>query len=360
MPGSPELPPRPLPPRAAGELAGAWLRWFGVGRLMPSALSVVVVLAGAAWLLRAPAPATEARPAADGIGRLGAGADRPDARTRPRRRHCHVARRPRRRGGGVARCRTDLPGAHVWPTPSPPPEVPQPTATSTGSTWRLPLVDGQRVYVPRSGEVDPATRALGGAAPTGPSCAGDPAPRHARPQSATAARARNAARASGRPRRRRSSTTVTRNGPFASVDDLDRVPGIGAAKLDRSAIAGHGVSSERSAPSSDDQRPAQRGRRDREGDDRTEHHGDRQHHHLTPVVAPRGDRRRVARREASRPSSSHSGMLASTAFGYAESSANGAPTTSRPGAADTPADQSDQTARASLAEAQRAPPDAAQ
>ena len=45
---------------------------------------------------------------------------------------------------------------------------------------------------------------------------------------------------------------------------------------------------------------------------------------------------RVARREASNPISNHSGALATTASGYLLSSANGAPTTRRPGAATTP------------------------
>ena len=55
-----ELPPRPQPPRHVGDTVHAWLAWFGVARLIVSALCVVVVAAGVAWLVRAPAPATEA------------------------------------------------------------------------------------------------------------------------------------------------------------------------------------------------------------------------------------------------------------------------------------------------------------
>src|SRR6187402_3007578 len=60
MPDAPELPPRPLPPRGAVTLVGEWLRWIGTARLVASAVSVVIVVGGAVWLLRAPAPPTEA------------------------------------------------------------------------------------------------------------------------------------------------------------------------------------------------------------------------------------------------------------------------------------------------------------
>ena len=52
----PELPPRPLPPRGVVAIVGDWLRWIGTARLIASALSVLIVVGGAWWLLRAPAP----------------------------------------------------------------------------------------------------------------------------------------------------------------------------------------------------------------------------------------------------------------------------------------------------------------
>ena len=60
MSDAPELPPRPLPPRGAVTVVGEWLRWIGIARLVTSAVSVLIVVGGAVWLLRAPAPATEA------------------------------------------------------------------------------------------------------------------------------------------------------------------------------------------------------------------------------------------------------------------------------------------------------------
>jgi competence protein ComEA len=49
------LPGRPLPARPIGEVVRAWLQWFGLIRLIVIALAVCGVGAGAYWLLRAPA-----------------------------------------------------------------------------------------------------------------------------------------------------------------------------------------------------------------------------------------------------------------------------------------------------------------
>lgn len=48
------LPERPAPPRSLTELAVAWLRWFGVGRLVATVLAVAAVGVGGVWLLRPP------------------------------------------------------------------------------------------------------------------------------------------------------------------------------------------------------------------------------------------------------------------------------------------------------------------
>ena len=53
------LPDRPQPSRPVGEIVHAWLVWFGLGRLIVTALAIVGVGAGGYWLLRAPAPAIE-------------------------------------------------------------------------------------------------------------------------------------------------------------------------------------------------------------------------------------------------------------------------------------------------------------
>lgn len=56
----PEVPPRPLPPRRLGDSIRAWLAWFGLGRLIATACCTLIVVAGAYWLVRAPAPPPEA------------------------------------------------------------------------------------------------------------------------------------------------------------------------------------------------------------------------------------------------------------------------------------------------------------
>jgi competence protein ComEA len=48
------LPGRPLPPRPLAQVVRAWLQWFGLIRLVVIAIAVGAVGAGAYWLLRAP------------------------------------------------------------------------------------------------------------------------------------------------------------------------------------------------------------------------------------------------------------------------------------------------------------------
>jgi competence protein ComEA len=53
------LPGRPLPARPIAEIVRAWLQWFGLIRLVVIAVAVCAVGAGAYWLLRAPATPIE-------------------------------------------------------------------------------------------------------------------------------------------------------------------------------------------------------------------------------------------------------------------------------------------------------------
>lgn len=227
-------PPRPLPDRRPAEVVAAWWAWAGPVRLITSAVCVAVVVAGGWWLVRAPAPATEAR-----LPSTAASADvstpvpvtLPPPVTRPaeavdvaERVVVHVA-------GGVR-----VPGVYAFEAA---PRVNDAIERAGGATadadldalnLAQALADGQRVYVPTIGEVEPATVLA--------------------PQPVVPA-AEGATEAAAGPIDVNRATAVEleqlpgvgpataaaiiddrdRNGPFATVDDLDRVPGIGPAKL---------------------------------------------------------------------------------------------------------------------------------
>ena len=237
MPSTPEVPPRPGPPRAMVRELGDRLRWFGARpadgqRPCRSRWW----LGGVAWLVRAPVPATEAAlpiaapatsdatptlppPSAPGTGPAATSA----VPAAPARIVVHVA------GAVVA------PGVYeVAPTARAADAVAAaggPTADGELDALNLaaPLADGERIYVPRVGEVDPTAVPAGGA-PAPPGATAAPAG----PVDLNTATAEQLDTLPGVG----PSTAAAivddraRNGPFASVDDLDRVTGIGPAKLD--------------------------------------------------------------------------------------------------------------------------------
>ena len=236
--------PRPLPPRHVSERVRAWMAWFGIARMLALGATVLLVGAGGYWLLHAPPPPVEASlpfaattttAAADlGVGDASA-ADAVAAASLPTAAPApvvvHVA-------GAVA-----APGVYQLPPGSRAVNAidaaggPAPSAALDGLNLAAAVVDGQRVYVPVQGEVDPATVDNGLTAANSASVDGaSPADISARPPVDL---------------HRASSTELEawpgvgpataaaiiddrqRNGPFATVDDLDRVSGIGPATLAR-------------------------------------------------------------------------------------------------------------------------------
>lgn len=237
---TPELPPRPQPPRSAVHALTTWLRWFGVGRLMAGAASVLIVLGGAAWLLRMPSPSSEAAlPVATGSAQ-------PEATLPPPTTTPVTGTTP----GTTPAAPTSIlvhvagavvgPGVHVLPVSARVADAvaaaggANPDADLDGLNLAAPLADGQRVYVPRVGEVDPASLPAG--PPAVAAAGGEPADAAA-PVGPVDINTATTDELDALPGIGPATAAAivddrTRNGPFASVDDLDRVSGIGPAKLD--------------------------------------------------------------------------------------------------------------------------------
>ncbi len=219
-----EFPDRPAPPRSLLVRARSWIEWVGAGRLAASAVVVIAVVAGAYWLVRPPPATTEsklpyANPAttaptstaatsttislvatdmlvhvagavqAPGVHRLATGARVIDAV---------------RAAGGLAA-----------------------DANSDAVNLAAPLTDGERVYVPRLGEVAPVV-----VPPSPGSGTGTSAP--AGPVNLNTATADDLEALPGVGPATAATILAHReqHGPFASVDDLADVRGIGPAKLD--------------------------------------------------------------------------------------------------------------------------------
>ena len=231
----PVLPARPAPPRTFGEVLTAWLAWFGLARLVLTALSVGVVVAGSVWLLRAPTPDTvTALPLAETAGVTSATLPPPTAApstapvaTLPQPIVVHVAGAVNQPGvftlppGSRANAAVEAAGG------------PAPDAELDGLNLATPLTDGQRVYVPAVGEVDPLTVGAAGVElpPAEGSTAEGSAPGPIDINRATADELEQLPGVGPA-----TATAIIddreRNGPYATVDDLDRVPGIGPAKLE--------------------------------------------------------------------------------------------------------------------------------
>ena len=231
---------RPSPRGSRAEQIRAWSNWFGLRRLIGSAIAMVIVCAGAYWLVRTPPPPTEALlpraatttsapsiPTATDLVSIPPVVSPPVA-TSPPIAVVHVA-------GAVVSSgvyRVDA-GARVdeairlagGPTPDADIDVMNLAAI---------VVDGSRIYVPRVGEPIPPEVVPTGSSPAGSSGAGPTS--SAGPQVVDVNNATIDALDElpgvGPATAAAIVAERERNGPFVGVDDLDRVPGIGPAKLD--------------------------------------------------------------------------------------------------------------------------------
>jgi competence protein ComEA len=239
-----ELPPgvllRPRPPRSPSERLLAWVAWFGLTRLVLTGVAVGAVAAGGFWLVRTPTPTAEANlpvvsastptatlptPAVTGAAVGAAASGQSSVTSAPSALFVHVA-------GEVA-----VPGVYRL---DPGGRVHEAIDRAGGATAEADLdalnlaqslADGQRLYVPRTGEIDPGAIPVLTPIVTGVATATTAPPGPIDVNRATVAELEDLPGVGPAT----ASAIVDdreRNGPFATVDDLDRVPGIGPSKLD--------------------------------------------------------------------------------------------------------------------------------
>jgi competence protein ComEA len=219
-------------PAALARLAAQaepWVAWFGVRRLAATVATVVVVVAAGWWLLRAPAPPTEA-----GLPRAVTASSAPTVSGPPAEPApaptttstsrsvlvVHVA-------GAVA-----APGVYELPGAARAADAVTAAGGATADAeldalnLAAPLQDGERVYVPIVGEPLPPP------APVSPGSANAPALPPG-PVNVNRAAAEELQGLPGVGPATAQAIVADReaNGPFASVDELERVRGIGPAKL---------------------------------------------------------------------------------------------------------------------------------
>ena len=225
----PQLPVRPSSrPSAVGELAQRaveWFRWVGAGRAIGGSVVVLAVVAGGYWLVRPPELPTEATLPFTSVT---------TSSVPPSPSTSTVAGTTT--GGGVLAIVVHVagsvrsPGVYEVGVDARVVDAVEAagglTADAAGDAINLAarLVDGQRVYVPRVGETPPPEPTSGGApaesVPVGPIDL----------NSATAAQLETLP---GIGPTTAAAIIAYRDlhGPFASVDDLTEVSGIGDSKL---------------------------------------------------------------------------------------------------------------------------------
>lgn len=225
---------RPVVDRSVPDKLRDWIEWFGLARIITSAIAVGIVCVGGWWLIRTPAaPPESALPVAVAGGAQGSVTLPPpstsDSLTTdivdagPSAVVVHVA-------GAVL-----VPGVFELPASSRVADAidraggPSADADVGALNLAAPLVDGTRVYVPEVGEDVPIAVAAPGLDPTASGV--DTMPAGPIDVNRASARELETLPGVGPATAAAIVTERDRNGPFVSFADLERVPGIGPAKL---------------------------------------------------------------------------------------------------------------------------------
>ena len=256
------VPDRPLPARPVSETIRAWLQWFGLARLMVTGLAILSVGAGAFWLLRAPVtPIENTLPVAQRTTTTqtksppsGASSGPTGSRSSPTTfdpaspvtPFASTATITAPTAGSVV---VDVAGAVSHPGVyelAAGSRVHQALAAAGGLAadadvdvlnLAAPLHDGDRLYVPHRGQPVPVVVVpTGGAQPT-PAAGATGAVAPAVPAAPVDLNRASAEELDALPGIGPSTAAAivsyrAQIGPFASIDDLLKVRGIGPAKLD--------------------------------------------------------------------------------------------------------------------------------
>jgi competence protein ComEA len=228
-----ELPARPLPARSPAASVAAWVQWWGPGRLAGTLLGLVVLAVAGSWLLRTPTPSVEAvLPGITVDGVMTHDVTVQDDTVQD-------AGPVDETGTASVVVVVHVAGAVVEPgvyEVGPEARVVDAIAAAGGALERAeldalnlatPVADGSRIYVPLIGEVPIApTLDPTAADPTGTGAGGPIDLNRAGVAELETLPGIGPATAAAIVEHRE------RFGPFASVDDLDQVSGIGPAKLD--------------------------------------------------------------------------------------------------------------------------------
>ncbi len=220
-------PPRPHATTPIVERIQEWVEWFGLTRLLTSAVAVVVVCAGAWFLVRTPPPPSEASlPVASGSPTepavtltVATTAAVPSTTATSGPLIVHVA-------GAVL-----LPGVYELGPGSRVADAVEGAggATADAELGRInlaaALADGGQVYVPAVGEDVPLPPAGSASAPPGSTPSGPVDVNRASASELESLPGVGPATAAAIIAERE------RDGPFSSFDDLERVTGIGPSKL---------------------------------------------------------------------------------------------------------------------------------